>query len=102
MPSLFELIEDPQNLRRFLSRFGLISMNYKNERIKKYNFEELSDRELQIVKLVAKGLRNKEIAEQLFISISTVKTHLSNIFCKLEVSNRTSMLTKINQVNINS
>src|SRR5467141_2617766 len=48
----------------------------------------LSDREKQIVQLVAQGFRNKEIGEKLFISEQTVKNHLHNIFDKLGVSDR--------------
>ena len=48
----------------------------------------LSDREKEIVQLVAQGFRNREIGEKLFISVQTVKNHLHNIFDKLGVSDR--------------
>ena len=48
----------------------------------------LSDREKEIVQLVAQGFRNREIGEKLFISDQTVKNHLHNIFDKLGVSDR--------------
>jgi len=49
----------------------------------------LTGRELQVLKLLATGLYNKEIADTLFISEKTVKNHVSNIFKKINVSDRT-------------
>ena len=48
----------------------------------------LSDREMEVVQLVAQGFQNKEIGKKLFISEQTVKNHLHNIFDKLGVSDR--------------
>lgn len=56
--------------------------------------EPLSARELEIISLIAEGLSNKEIATALFISISTVKGHTSNIFGKLSVKNRTEAVSR--------
>jgi DNA-binding CsgD family transcriptional regulator len=53
------------------------------------NESPLSKRELEILKLVATGAGNKEISQQLHISINTVKVHLRNIFTKLEIASRT-------------
>jgi two-component system NarL family response regulator len=50
---------------------------------------ELSDRELEVLKLVAKGLRNKEIGAALGIAEPTVKIHIKNLFTKLNVTDRT-------------
>lgn len=48
----------------------------------------LSDREIDVLSLISQGLKNDEIAEKLFLSVSTVKTHTRNIFQKLDVRNR--------------
>lgn len=65
-----------------------LSRKYRVERRPDKDRKELSERELEVVALVASGLRNKEIANKLFISEQTVKTHLSNIFQKLEINDR--------------
>ena len=52
-------------------------------------FTELTDRELEVLKLIAKGLSNSEIASQLIISEFTVKGHVSNVLSKLHLADRT-------------
>ena len=56
--------------------------------------EPLSDREIEVLRLVAKGLPNKVIAERLYLSIHTIKTHTRNIYGKLGVNNRTQAVNK--------
>jgi len=51
--------------------------------------EQLTDREMEVLLLVAQGKTNQEIADELFIALKTVKTHVSNILAKLEVQDRT-------------
>ncbi len=55
---------------------------------------ELSKQELTIRNLILQGKSNKEIANELFISLSTVKTHITNIYSKLNVANRKELLQK--------
>lgn len=54
----------------------------------------ISKREHEVLELMANGHSNQEIAEKLFVSVNTVKTHLSNLFLKLEVSRRTQAVQK--------
>lgn len=56
--------------------------------------QALSAREIEILRALASGATNKELAAQLFISQATVKTHLVHIYSKLGVSNRTEAITK--------
>ena len=56
--------------------------------------ELLSERELEILKLVALGMGNKEIAGKLFLSQRTIKTHLTNIFNKLNVASRSEAIVR--------
>lgn len=51
--------------------------------------EDLTNREMEVLLLIAQGHSNQDIAEQLFITLKTVKTHVSNILSKLEVNDRT-------------
>lgn len=54
----------------------------------------ISARELEVLQLISRGLSNQEIAEQLFVSESTIKTHVSSLFVKLDVKRRTQAVTR--------
>jgi DNA-binding CsgD family transcriptional regulator len=60
----------------------------------------ITKREYEVLGLIAQGLSNKEIADRLFVSTSTVKTHTSNLFVKLEASRRTQALQKAKELQI--
>jgi DNA-binding NarL/FixJ family response regulator len=53
--------------------------------------EKLTDREQEVLTYVARGLSNKEIAEQIHLSLKTVKTHVSNVIQKMGVTTRTQV-----------
>lgn len=55
------------------------------------NLPEITDRELDVIKLIAKGKSNRDIAEDLVLSEKTVKTHVSNLLGKLELNDRTQL-----------
>lgn len=61
--------------------------------------ETLSVREREILDMLSRGLRNKEIAEKLFLSAHTVKAHIYNIYQKLHVRTRIQAINRINSVN---
>jgi LuxR family transcriptional regulator of csgAB operon len=58
---------------------------------------QLSKRELEILQLLAIGNRNKDVAEKLFISESTVKKHIENIYAKLQLHSRVELVNWFNQ-----
>ena len=61
---------------------------------------ELSKRELEILNLLAQGHSNQEIAAKLFVSVSTVKTHIQNLFEKLDVKRRIQAIEKARSLNL--
>jgi NarL family two-component system response regulator LiaR len=61
---------------------------------------ELRKRELEILNLLAQGHSNQEIAAALFVSLSTVKTHIQNLFEKLDVKRRTQAVEKARRLNL--
>ncbi|CXJ80340.1 Two-component response regulator-like protein [Staphylococcus aureus] len=63
---------------------------YSKQLAKKPHYtNKLSKREIEVLREMVKGKTNKEIAETLFVSEKTIKTHVSHIFSKLQVSDRT-------------
>jgi len=62
--------------------------------------EPLSERELEVLGLIAAGLSNREIAQKLFVALSTVKTHINNIYRKLDVSKRTQAVARAKELNL--
>ena len=62
--------------------------------------EPLTAREVEILRLIAAGMRNQEIADHLFISLSTVKRHIANAYGKLGVSHRTEAVALANELNL--
>ena len=61
---------------------------------------DLTSREFEVLELIVEGLSNKEIAAQLFVTESTVKTHVSNILIKLDAKRRTEAIQKAKQLQI--
>ncbi|MBT1709706.1 response regulator transcription factor [Fulvivirgaceae bacterium PWU5] len=61
---------------------------------KAFETNSLSKRELEVLELMARGLSNQEIADALFVSLNTVKTHAANLFVKLDVRRRTQAIER--------
>ncbi len=60
----------------------------------------ISKREYEVLELIAQGLSNQEIADKLFVSVSTVKTHTANIFAKLDARRRTQAIQRAKELHI--
>ena len=84
---------EPGVAARVLDRFAQLSREEPAAAL-------LSEREVEVLQLIAKGSANKEIAASLSITDSTVKTHVANIFQKLDVSGRTEAVTQALQMKI--
>ncbi|SRR6266487_1260927 len=82
-----EVLVQPQLAGRLLSRVGKQNRGG-------YLYEALTPREQEVLQLLARGLRNKEIAARLHVSERTVNFHLANIYQKLNVSGRTEALRR--------
>lgn len=69
---------------------------YRKKDADKYDRNKLglSKRELEVLELLAQGFSNQEIADKLFVSLNTAKTHISNIYAKLNVKRRTQAIQK--------
>ena len=79
-----------EKLKQQLRNEGLKKLPRGKRKTTKSNPGQLTDREMAIVKLLHKGMQNKEIAEQLFISPKTVDHHISSILFKLDVNSRSN------------
>ena len=84
----------PEYVRRLLTAFG------ESAPLQDTLIEALSERELEVLHLVAEGLTNAEIAGKLVIAHSTVKTHINRIYSKLGVSSRTRAVARARQLQI--
>jgi len=86
-----ESVLHPSIARKVLDRFGQISRKPDKEK----PLELLSEREMEVMKLVTRGLSNKDIADELCLSVRTVQGHMVNIFNKLNVSSRTEAVVHV-------
>ncbi|SHG89791.1 response regulator transcription factor [Winogradskyella jejuensis] len=77
--------------KKSLSKTDTTVVNINEEKIKEL---DISNREYEVLQKIAEGLSNKEIAEQLFLSESTIKTHVSSLLVKLDAKRRTQAITK--------
>ncbi|MCM3238092.1 response regulator transcription factor [Heyndrickxia oleronia] len=86
-----ESVIEPKVANKMMNRFRLQE---------KKPHEDLTEREIDVLKCLGEGMTNQEISEYLFIGVKTVKTHVSNILGKLGVSDRTQAAIYANRQNI--
>jgi LuxR family maltose regulon positive regulatory protein len=85
---------------KLLSHFGVDTSIEARQPTAEALFEPLSQRELEVLRLIAQGLSNREISERLFLALSTVKGHNRVIFDKLQVQRRTEAVARARELGL--
>jgi LuxR family maltose regulon positive regulatory protein len=87
----------PEYVRRLQTAFGKVGGRTSST---EYLAEPLSDRELEVLRLLATDLNGPEIARELMVSLSTFRTHTRNIYSKLAVNNRRAAVHRADDLNL--
>ena len=94
----------PDYARRLLAAFPATEPEQtdssKTQAPKSDLIEPLSQREIEVLQLIAQGLSNREISESLFLALSTVKGHNLRIFSKLQVQRRTEAVARARELGL--
>jgi LuxR family maltose regulon positive regulatory protein len=94
----------PEYTRRLLAAFPVAEAEQadvsKAQAPKSALIEPLSERELDVLQLIAEGLTNREIAARLFLSLNTVKVHTRNMYGKLNVHSRTQAIARCQELGL--
>jgi len=102
-------IVKPFNEKTLLASLEIAISNFASEdnrsqpalemdKINQHLLSPLTEREFQIAAMVYNGITNSQIAEQHFISLNTIKTHLKNIYLKLDVNTRYNLIVRLRQL----
>ena len=79
---------NPSMAAKLLTEFAALARHDGEERAEQVPAPKLTDREMEVLRLVARGMNNRDIAKELFISENTVKNHVRNILEKLQIHSR--------------
>jgi two-component system NarL family response regulator len=79
---------NPSMAAKLLTEFAALAQRDEEERTQQVPAPRLTEREIEVLKLVARGMNNRDIAKELFISENTVKNHVRNILEKLQIHSR--------------
>jgi DNA-binding NarL/FixJ family response regulator len=77
-----------------------VAAEFEMSKLNKYASEELTPKELEVMEKIAEGKTNKQIGDELFVSVNTIKTHLKNLFIKLDIGSRSEVLVLLNKIKI--
>ncbi len=102
-------IVKPFNEKTLLASLEIAISNFTTEKnhslpplnlgkVNSYLLSPISDREFELVQLLYEGITNTQIAERLFISVNTVKTHLKSIYLKLDAGTRIEVIRRLRQI----
>ena len=98
---LEEQVEKDSDISQTYMRKLLTAFNLKKVLVKENSLpEQLSQRELEVLEYIAAGLSNQKISEVLFISMNTIKTHIRNIYSKLDANSRTKAVAKAQELGL--
>ena len=87
-------------IHKLLAAFGKQKDVYPSALIQQPLAEPLSQRELEVLQLIAQGLSNREISERLFLALDTVKGHNRRIYSKLQVQRRTEAVSRARELGL--
>lgn len=91
-------------VQRLLSAFAIHEIGQpsplRGQALKSELVEPLSQRELEVLRLIGQGLSNREIGEQLFLALNTVKGHNQKIYSKLQVKSRTEAIARAHELDL--
>jgi predicted ATPase/DNA-binding NarL/FixJ family response regulator len=97
---IIDLDTAAQRLCDYLKLPKAYSLTQNSRGIKQASIDALSEREIEILRLLAEGLTNEQIAEKLVLVVGTVKSHNHHIFSKLGVSNRVQAIARARELNL--
>jgi LuxR family maltose regulon positive regulatory protein len=94
----------PNYVQRLLTAFPIHEIGQpvplQRQALKSELVEPLSQRELEVLRLIAQGLSNREISKQLFLALNTVKGHNQKIYSKLQVKSRTEAIARAHELDL--
>lgn len=92
------LVSEVNTLQGIVFQYKLIAFHNDNKHKEEIYAGKLSNRENEIIQCIAKGYKNNQIAEELYLSVNTVKAHIQNMYKKMNVNNRVALLNCVSSI----